>query len=86
MAQRKRHGIRRVVRSWDGFQPAYAAHHVHDLRFFSAAIADDRLLDLKRRVLKNFHARVLTRQQDHSPAVRYGDARGDIRIKKQLLD
>ena len=70
MAQRKRHGIRRVIRFRRRRQRADALHHIHDLALLRSAVADDRLLDLKRSVFIYPDSGFPACQQDDAPAVR----------------
>ena len=55
MADGKRYGVSCVIRFRRRRQLTYSFHHVHDLAFLCAAIADDSLFDLKGRILIYFH-------------------------------
>ena len=86
MAERKGHGVRRVVGLGRGFQIAQTPHHVHHLGLLRPSVAAYGLLDLQRRIFINFHPRLLAGQQDHAPAVGHGNARGNVGIEKQFLN
>lgn len=81
MAQRNGDSVRRVVRPRHRLQRQDAAHHVHDLLFVRAAVSDDRLLDLQRRVFIDLQPGLMAREQNDAAAVGNGDAGRDIRIE-----
>ena len=85
MTKGQRHGIRGVVRFGRSRKPADPLDHFHYLLFLRTAITHNRLLDLQRRVFINLHPCPLAGQQDHSPAVSYGNAGRKIGIEKQFF-
>ena len=64
MADGKRYGVSCVIRFRRLWQLADSFHHVHDLAFLCAAIADDCLLDLQRRILIYFYTVLAAGQQN----------------------
>lgn len=86
MAECDGDGIRRIIWFRDRLQGQDAAHHIHNLLFVRAAVTNDCLLDLQRRVFIDLQPGLVAREQNDATAVGNGDAGRDIRIKKQLLD
>ena len=85
MTQRDGNGVRRVVRLRDCLQGQDAPHHVHDLLFVRAAVTDDCLLDLQRRIFIDLQPCLIAREQNDAAPVGDGDAGRDIGVEKQLL-
>ena len=77
--------ICRIVRLRRGLERKYSLYHVYDLALLRTAIAYDRLLHLKRRILEHRQSSVVAGQQDHASALCHGDAGRDIRIEKEFL-
>ena len=85
MADRQREGVGRVVGFCRGGQAQYPLHHIDYLALFRSAVTHHGLLDLQRRILKNWDFVAVGRQEDDTAAVGYGDAGGDIRVEKKLF-
>ena len=86
MADRQGERVRRVVGTRNGLELQKPPDHVHHLPLFGKAIADDRLLDLHGRVLKERYPALRRGAEDDAARVRDGDAGGDVVGEKQLLD
>ena len=61
------------------------AYHVHDLLFVRAAVTDDRLLDLQRRIFIDLQPCLIAREQNDAAPVGDGDAGRNIGVEKQFL-
>ena len=86
MADRQGERVRRVVGTRDGLELQKPPDHVHHLPLFGKAVADDRLLDLHGRVLKERYPALRRGAEDDAARVCDGDAGGDVVGEKQLLD
>ena len=86
VAQRNGQRIGSVIGTGNGFQAQQRTGHFHDLLLLGAAITNDRLLDLQRRIFINGHILLGTGQQNDPACMTDLNTGGDIGIKKQLLD
>lgn len=75
-----------IIGARNGLEVQQRTGHFHNLFLLSAAVTDNRLLDLQRGIFINSHILLGTGQQNDAACMTNLNACGDIGIEKQLLD
>src|SRR6266550_2416183 len=86
MANRNRERIGGVVRRGGGAQAEQQLHHLSHLRLLRTPVADDRALDLRRRVLDDLASGLDRRQHGDAACVTELERAAHVGRMKQVLD